>query len=525
MLTDCAYCGTHLTSLHMARTRWTTFRSGIWPTLATNTDDDDDDDDYHTHTRGFAESKPRYHSLAIRTSRHRPFRLRPRVAQRLACVILVLVGLHFWLLHSAYCEALSEKYSPTLFTRLSRHDEDLLASARWHLSAEDQHAERRYLLQNRSHWKSLGSGYEGDTFTYNGSVIKVFRPGRSPLRNCVPDVLPMIQWPPEIPVSLLLGGFRHQQDHVSTGSAQSGFLPVLDYFLIPTSGETHPGEWYLVTPFLKSGTLEHLARRLQHDDHSLGPEEVDARFRPSFNRLLRALDLMHTEYDLCHDDIKMDNIFVTTQMASAETTVNKSSRPAHEEDATWLIADLGNARQPSHSYHSSLLWVHDNGQHPDCRVNDVVRLVKSYMLFLQSASSPRRDTFNKPFLTASAPWSQLYWFTINTALQALDGSTAAHTIFEVSSNAFPPSTITGKELKSQYGAESTYKRTQNNGIHSLARPILEVPWSERLWQDKGDSARRAFMVRRELHSGMSVSEKWAKIFGTMGILPTPHVLC
>lgn len=505
----------------MAKTHWTTFRSGNWPTLAANTDDHDDD-----HARGLVESKTRHHSLTIRTRRHHPCRLlRPRVAQRLACVILVLVGLQFWLLHSAYCEALAEKYSPTLFTRLSRQDEDLLASATWHLSAGDQHAERRYLLQNRGHWKSLGSGYEGDTFAYNGSVIKIFRPGRSPLRNCVPDVSPNIQWPPEIPVSLLLGGLRRQQDHASTGSAQSGFLPVLDYFLLPAPGNSHPGEWYLVTPFLKSGTLEHLAKRLQHGDHPLGPEEVDARFRPSFNRLLRTLDVMHTEHDLCHDDIKMDNIFITSQMVPAEATVNTSSRLAHEEDANWLIADLGNARQPSHSYHSSLLWARDNDQHADCRVNDVVRLVKSYMFFLQSASSARKDAFNEPFLTASAPWSQLYWFTINTARLALDGNAAAHRISEVSSNAFPPSTTTGEELQSQSGAESIYDRARDDSIHSLARPMLEAAWGERLWLGLGDLARKEFMVSRELHSGMSVSEKWAKIFGTMGIVPTPYKTC
>ncbi|KUI64248.1 hypothetical protein VM1G_11028 [Cytospora mali] len=444
----------------MAKTHWS-IRSGIWPTFSTDSDSD-------TDSRGLLDSKPRYHTqghahvLSIRTSRHRPFRLlRPRVAQRLVYVILVLVGLQFWLLHSAYCEALAEKYSPTLFTRLSRQDEDFLASSRWHLAVGDQRAERQSLLQNRRQWKTLGSGYEGDTFAYNDSVIKVFKPGRSPLRNCVPGVSPKMQWPPELPVSLLLGGLGDQQqgqtrDHASTLSAQNGFLPVLDYFLLPPpSRNSHPGEWYLVTPLLKSGTLEHLAKRLQQQEHALSPDEVDARFRPSFNRLLRALDIMHMEHDLCHDDIKMDNIFITKQ----------------------------------------------------------------------SASTTRKGAFNDAFLTAATPWSQLYWHTINFARQALDGTAVALQVLEVSSDVFPPSTTDRDELRSQSGTGIIVDKAPDDDIHSFAMPALEATWGEWLWSGLGDSARKAFVVRRELHSGMSVSEKWAKIFGTMGILPTPYKGC
>ncbi|ROV87244.1 hypothetical protein VMCG_10755 [Cytospora schulzeri] len=377
---------------------------------------------------------------------------------------------------------------------LSRQDEGLLDSTRWGMSAGDQHADRQGLLQNRGKWKSLGSGYEGDTFAYNGSVIKVFKPGRSPLRNCVPDVSPNIQWPPEIPVSLLLGGLRDQQHHASSASAQNDFLPVIDYFLLPTSRNNHPGEWHLVTPFLKSGTLEHLAKRLRLQDNPLTPDEVDARFRPSFNRLLRALDTMHMEHNLCHDDIKMDNIFVTRQSSTTEATANTSSILSNGDDAHWLLADLGNARQPSHTYHSSLLWAHDNDQHADCRVNDVVRLVKSYMFFLQSASSTRNDAFNEPFLTASAPWSQLYWFTINSARQPLDGTASAQRIFEVSNNVFPPSTTTGEELHSQYEVESIYDGAQSEDTHRLATPMMKAVWGERLWSGLGEPARKAFMI-------------------------------
>ncbi|KAK7729783.1 hypothetical protein SLS53_009199 [Cytospora paraplurivora] len=379
--------------------------------------------------------------------------------------------------------------------------------------------ERQGLLRNKEQWKTLGSGYEGDTFAYNGSVIKVFKPGRSPLRNCIPDISPKMQWPPEIPVSLLLGGLQDPSDYAPTIPVQSNFIPVHDYFFLPTSQSSHLGEWYLVTPFLKSGTLEHLAKRLRQDDHPMTPDELDIQFRPSFDRLLQALYTMHVEHDLCHDDIKMDNVFVARQVQPSETTLNSSVFSGGEE-AHWMIADLGNARQPSHKYHSSLLWTHDNDQHPDCRVNDVVRLVKSYMSFLQSASSAKKGAFNEPFLTAAAPWSQLYWYTVNSARLVLRGATAAQQVREMSSNAFAPSSTASDKLRAPSGTESADNKERDGDIHRFARPILEATWS-----GFGGSARKALMVRRELKAGMSVSEKWAKIFGTMGFLSTPSYSC
>ncbi|KAG6367773.1 hypothetical protein INS49_001968 [Diaporthe citri] len=404
----------------MAKTDRTVSRTEDWPTSI----------DSKTTAYG---PIPRYQALTIRIGYRGPLRLlRSRPAQRLICLILALAGLQLYLLHSKYYNALAAKYSPTLFTRLPLRDEDLLGSTQWQVDTDDQNQRRQQLLNSREQWKRLGSGCEGDTFSFNSSVIKVFKPERSPLRNCVPHTESRLRWPPEVPISILLGGLSEQHDAAIPD--RTDFLPVYDYFLLPT-GDGTPGQWHLVTPFLETGTLEHLARRVQNESTLQTADDVDMRYRPSFSRLLKALSTMHSQ-QLCHDDIKMDNIFVTD---SAQPSGNTSSTPS-EKEAHWLLGDLGNARQPNHSYHSSLLWAHDNGQNTDCRVNDVVRLLKSYLLFLQAAvtAGDSGNAFNAAFLAASARWSRLYWYTINSARGQLDGAIAARQILAMSTGAFAP---------------------------------------------------------------------------------------
>lgn len=433
-------------------------------------------------------------------------------------------------MHKAYHKALVEKFSPTIFARSSPRQDDIIASLEWETDVEEHDGPRTRLLDSRGAWKKLGSGYEGDTFAFDDSVIKVFKPGRSPLRNCVPGTAPKLEWPPEIPASLLLGGLHDSQlERSSVLPDHFDFVPVLDYFHLPTTPTSQVGEWYLVTPFLHSGTLEHLAKRLRVAQPPLTPDEVDARFRPSFNRVLQTLETMHSQYELCHDDIKMDNLFVT-DFASSPTTPggsdNTTGSALENQDSHWLVADLGNVRQPSHKYHSSLLWSHDNGQHADCRVNDLVRLVKTYMMFLRSASAAPETAaqFRASFLGASAPWSQLYWYTVNAA-QAEDGglvdgaAAATHvqhmstTIFaatESRAGAFPPAA--GQEQRLLEGAGKP-------GVHAqrLAQP-RPSSFVSRLFS-LGDP------VEAELRKGMSVSEKWAVIFGRMWILNTPSEHC
>lgn len=495
---------------------------------------------------------PRYHSLLVRVSRrrHHPIRfLRSRLFHRLALLLALLSCAQLYLLHKAYHEALIQKFSPTLFARSSPSQDDILAlyPHGWRVDVpEDQDGPRRRLLDSRGKWKKLGSGYEGDTFASeaSNSVIKVFRPGRSPLRNCVPGTTPELEWPPEIPASLLLGGLHDSGPRFTTAASSIvpdhfDFVPVLDYFHLAATPTSQAGEWYLVTPFLHSGTLEHLAKRLRAAQPPLTPDEVDARFRPSFNRVLQTLETMHSQYELCHDDIKMDNLFVTDFASSPTSTttardtdtsgnLTTSSALGGTQDSHWLVADLGNARQPSHEYHSSLLWTHDNGQHADCRVNDLVRLVKTYMMFLRSAAAGGPATagaFRDSFLGASAPWSQLYWYTVNAAAQAdglLGSATAATHVQHMSTTSFAPRS----ELSANAppGAADQEKRvsSEGGGKHSVQVQRLVRPRSSSLvhrllsWGDP---------VEAELHKGMSVSEKWAVIFGRMWILKTPSKRC
>ncbi|KAK2600427.1 hypothetical protein N8I77_009960 [Diaporthe amygdali] len=328
-----------------------------------------------------------------------------------------------------------------------------------------------------------------------------------------------MRWPPEIPASLILGGLSDRL------SDRAEFLPVFDYFLLPTSGSgSDTGQWHLVTPFLKSGTLEHLARRLQSQKISQTAEDIDVRYRSSFNRLLKALSTMHSQHELCHDDIKMDNIYVTDVNRSS----NQSSTPS-EKNAHWLLADLGNARQPAHSYHSSLLWAHDNSQNTDCRINDVVRLVKSYVLFLQSAvmAGEPRDTFNGVFLTASAPWSRLYWYTINSACGRLNGTTAARQILAMSSGVFTPGeTATRSELPWSSAPAMEIHADGGDNWEGSSRPRLQRPsWGQWIWSGLGGSVDNAGLVKQQLRMGMKASERWAKIYGTFGVLPIPSEQC
>lgn len=474
--------------------------------------------------------RSRYNPLRFRIGRCRSLlRLsRSRPIYRLGCLLLVLAGIQAYLLHRDYIGALAAKFSPTSFTRISTHDQQVLADPRWQLNTDGQDRPRWAALDNQARWKTLGSGYEGDTFAFDNMVIKVFKPGRSPLRNCVPGMASKLAWPSEIPVSLLLGGLvdTSRPDQTPPTSDDAQFVPILDYFLLPSSKDDHLGEWHLITPFLSSGTLDHLAKRLRSQEPALKTDEVDAHFRPSFHRILKALVTMHSEYDLCHDDVKMDNIFVMDYASAPLESPGRTTYSApNGKDTHWLLGDLGNAREPSHGYHTSLLWSHDNGQHPDCRVNDLRRLVKSYILFLQAAtmrSAVHRDEFIQSFLSGSTPWSRLYWYTMNMGYGALEtgGAAAAGHIHNLSATLFSPVDAEGNMVPHKIPDGPTRDEVQR-----LARPVLEAAWFDHAWLGINAQSRRVWSVGRELGSGLGLSERWAKVFGTMGIMKTPARRC
>lgn len=206
------------------------------------------------------------------------------------------------------------------------------------------------------------------------------------------------KWPTEIPASLYLGGssdgiYPSNVDlRYRLNDTLEAFLSVKTYFKV----SLHPTDiprWYLVTPLLQGGNLNTLAKKLLKSSEAKSVRELDAWFRPAFNRLLESMEELHRS-GYCHDDIKPANIFI-------------------KNDHHWLLGDLGNVRHITHPYHSSKLW-RDNQQLKDCRSNDVIRALKVYLEFIQS-SVVDRNGFNTAFFEAKEPLSRLFWWTLRNA--------------------------------------------------------------------------------------------------------------
>ncbi|KAF2240304.1 hypothetical protein BU26DRAFT_238175 [Trematosphaeria pertusa] len=319
----------------------------------------------------------------------RPSRPLHFLQYRLVLVILIICLIQQQRLYFIYHNALATKYSPTIFN-------PDFEEPRAHLHRlDDEDAQfQQYLLSNRPAWRVLGSGWEGTTFTYNDTVIKTFAPGKSPFRNCAP-MSANEKWPTEIPASVYFGGSSLSTSYKScfNGDANStGFLPVEAYFMA-SSSPTSPPAWHLVTPLVAGGNLNTLAKTVKGRPNPSSFRDVDALYRPTFNRLLRTLESMHSA-NFCHDDIKPSNIFV-------------------QDDSRWLLGDLGNVRHVSQPYHSSLIWT-DNRQLTDCRANDAIRALKSYLQFVRAASMGT-DAFDAEFFERREPLSRLFWWALANA--------------------------------------------------------------------------------------------------------------
>jgi serine/threonine protein kinase len=324
---------------------------------------------------------------------HSTYRLKRRVVHRLALIAGFCCAVQFLRLHVLARSSLEAKYTNTSFADdgkvLDLYDNVLSAFGA---------ANRSDLIAAKSSWQPLGSGCEGNTFAWNDLVVKAFKPKQSTFRNCLPRDLAVrlrsneseanlhtTRWPTDIPAPLIAG----------TGQ---GFLPVKDLFVARSS----PGQetqWHLVTPFMEGETLQTLAKSVlqSRSDDELSIRTLDIRFRPRFEELLAALQLLHSR-GLCHDDVKPDNIFVA----------NSSSKA----DGAWLLGDLGNVRKLSHPYHASRLWTHSNGQLPDCRANDGLRAIKTYLQFLRHAvgsSTIATSEFDHALFKTQEPWARLLW--------------------------------------------------------------------------------------------------------------------
>lgn len=301
------------------------------------------------------------------------------LAVRVVGFLVVLFVVRQQHLYSIYTRALAAKYAPTDFGNPD-FEKNYVLDDRAALLQEE-------LVANRNGWKKLGAGWEGTTYTYNDVVIKTFTPGRSPFRNCAQRNT-SLRWPTEIPASTLLGNGGDGRDVLTTSNdtTPGRFLPVKTAFFAATSSDAGP-EWHLVTPFARHGTLKTLSSKVRQQD--LDVRTLDSRYREKFHDLLRSLQVLH-EAGYCHDDIKIDNVFVG-------------------DSDEWILGDLGNVRELNHPYHASRIWL-DNDQLRDCRSNDVIRALKSYLSFLRGSLADtqgldddlfsRRDSLSKLFWSA-----------------------------------------------------------------------------------------------------------------------------
>jgi serine/threonine protein kinase len=320
------------------------------------------------------------------------YRLKRTLLHRLAVVAGICCAVQIIQLHVQARHSLEAKFTTTRF------ENDAEVSSLYNNISST--FDRDGLLAARSDWRLLGSGCEGSAFTWNGLVIKAYKTTRSRFRNClssslvedlglndVDDYQYPTRWPTEIPATLLAG-------------SEPGFLPARDAFFA-SSSPTEEAQWHLVTPLARGGTLQTLARQVSQSapQAELSIQSLDSRFRPKFNDLLLAIQYLHMQ-GLCHDDIKPDNIFVGAS--------------GSEEDGPWILGDLGNARHLSHPYHASRVWTQSNNQLPDCRANDALRAVKTYLQFLRQISStssamrPEED-FNLALSDAKESWARLFW--------------------------------------------------------------------------------------------------------------------
>jgi hypothetical protein len=419
-----------------------------------------------------------------------------RFWKAIICVAIILAAFHFLDNFQRHRAELAIKYTPTKFGRFSTMIEMSLKNHPWEQDGGPPPNEmgerysREDALAHRDEWEQLGRGFEGRVFKYQGNVIKVFSSERAPLRNCMPGTEPRLRWPTEIPASLILGGPASEQ----RSQNRAGFLSVVDYYLSPGTG-FEAGEWHLVTPFLPLGNLGKLVHQLRRSGNSYTARDLDIMFRPSIERLLEILGGMHLDSGLCHDDVKLDNIFLGSSQPVLDTPKLEAGSATE-----WLLGDLGNVRERDHPYHSSNLWTL-SGNLPDCRANDVLRLLKVYMTFLrESMADPTK--FDEEFFQDSQPWSRLFWSVWEDAREGrgLSASSAS-------------------ELSRERAHRPTDKPRENAYIDRQPRSGSNFLWR----MIAGDSVARHWAVKKTLRTsaGDAVARKW----GLVLLLSVPRGAC
>ncbi|KAH7087437.1 hypothetical protein FB567DRAFT_345838 [Paraphoma chrysanthemicola] len=308
---------------------------------------------------------------------------------RVALITFLAIFSYQQYLFHIYRQALAEKYSSTEFGTTD------CSSCQQNWSLETDTNFQLDLLRNRDKWTVLGEGWEGKVFLYGDYVIKTFTPGRSPLRNCAPGLSDT--WPTEIAASQWFNPCYLQPDdqnrnqsrgnsivEPAIGTALNGLVPVKAYFRAPTPHSAIP-EWHLVTHFVKDGSLTSLSRTIGQNCGTRTYQQLDAEYRTIFESMVNNLGKLH-QAGFCHDDIKPGNIFVN--------------------GSNWLLGDLGNLRHVAHPYHFSRIW-RENEQLEDCRANDIMRALKSYIQFIRDSAADSSD-FDEDFIAGQEPIPRLF---------------------------------------------------------------------------------------------------------------------
>jgi len=308
----------------------------------------------------------------------------PRGYRNTLIALLLLYLIHTFTHLGRHVYGAKLRDQPTDYTALAGTAEPIWAPEHPVRYGNETHIDDRYVFM-----RHLGQGGEGKTAIYVDTttdelvVVKTYNYGKR--GNAIPERLrPLFsayttQWRNEIEASIRFGQWREQQ-------FSRFFVPVKDYFILQSSTDK-TWTWSLVTPFIQGGTLVNLAKQSRGREQS--PAELDRTYRPVLHSILKVLAPMHVD-GYCHDDVKLDNIFVSV------------SDPKH-----WLLGDLGQVRHEGHAMHKSWGWK-DRNQWADCRINDVRRLLKTYIAFLRDASG-NPEGFDRAFVEREEVWSQFYW--------------------------------------------------------------------------------------------------------------------
>jgi serine/threonine protein kinase len=451
----------------------------------------------------------------------RPIRQSPRplrfLRYRSVLIILFLLFCEQQHLFYSYRQALSAKYAATHFNTVPDY--------RPSQSRQAQNPVKEFrdtLVAGRQDWRVLGSGWEGTIYTYGQSVIKTFNTARSPLRNCV-DRESNVRWPSEIPASLHFGSPKTSTLANHRNYTPLAFLPVQAYFQVAPSSFSPP-EWHLVTPFLPGGNLEALSKRIRSTQNATSFRELDLRYRSSFNRLLESLDSMHRE-GYCHDDVKPNNIFIDDgtvlgQQDACNTTAREGEAIISPHNCTmnWILGDLGNVRHVGHPYHTSRIW-RENHQLHDCRANDAVRALKTYLQFLRAAAADA-EVFDAEFFEQREPLSVLFWSITTKSLTM----SASQLRFLSLSEAPSSSTLSKASINV---AEKRCTKTTASGYKEKAGALLPKIELAQLFSEQCVHSRPSRRHKRAVGRAIKItaSEGTARFWAMTRIFGLPKTTC